>query len=119
MRISDWSSDVCSSDLRCSGETEALTDIGAHREGNRGRSKSRIGGYFAVAVALHAIAYGFADDVHAGDGTAYEDCPVNGTAIYPRSEEPTSELQSLMRISYAVFCMKQKHNKRRVHGQPQ
>src|SRR3546814_19062301 len=85
MRISDWSSDVCSSDLRCSGETEALTDIGAHREGNRGRSKSRIGGYFAVAVALHAIAYGFADDVHAGDGTAYEDCPVNGTAIYPVS----------------------------------
>src|SRR3546814_2889131 len=31
-------------------------------------------------------------------------------AIHPRSEEHTSELQSLMRISYAVFCLKQKKN---------
>src|SRR3546814_6010235 len=29
---------------------------------------------------------------------------------FARSEENTSELQSLMRISYAVFCLKQKHN---------
>src|SRR3546814_6657938 len=35
---------------RCFGETEALTDIGAHREGTRGRSKSRYGGSFDVAV---------------------------------------------------------------------
>src|SRR3546814_9180135 len=32
-----------------------------------------------------------------------------------RSEEHTSELQSLMRISYAVFCLKKKTNKRRIH----
>src|SRR3546814_2418260 len=32
------------------------------------------------------------------------------TAMYPRSEEHTSELQSLMRISYAVFCLKKKNN---------
>src|SRR3546814_7546094 len=32
-------------------------------------------------------------------------------AMPPRSEEHTSELQSLMRISYAVFCLKQKHTK--------
>src|SRR3546814_6597359 len=31
--------------------------------------------------------------------------------IYARSEEHTSELQSLMRISYAVFCLKKKHNR--------
>src|SRR3546814_9034276 len=38
-------------------------------------------------------------------------CPIDGTK--PRSEEHTSELQSLMRISYAVFCLKKKitHNK--------
>src|SRR3546814_2149532 len=36
--------------------------------------------------------------------------PVSGSAYtYSRSEEHTSELQSLMRISYAVFCLKQKH----------
>src|SRR3546814_8383206 len=33
-------------------------------------------------------------------------------ALGPRSEEHTSELQSLMRISYAVFCLKKKHTKR-------
>src|SRR3546814_7935121 len=34
----------------------------------------------------------------------------NGAAAQPRSEEHTSELQSLMRISYAVFCLKKKKN---------
>src|SRR3546814_2909376 len=47
-------------------------------------------------------------------------CPVRGhsnvqgdrtTGIYERSEEHTSELQSLMRISYAVFCLKKKKTK--------
>src|SRR3546814_1357145 len=37
-------------------------------------------------------------------------CPDSG-ARHPRSEEHTSELQSLMRISYAVFCLKKKTNK--------
>src|SRR3546814_5523850 len=36
----------------------------------------------------------------------------------PRSEEHTSELQSLMRISYAVFCLKKKNNKEK-HRQPE
>src|SRR3546814_6157058 len=41
------------------------------------------------------LAAGGSDDIHFGD-----------QILYPRSEEHTSELQSLMRISYAVFCMK-------------
>src|SRR3546814_2047151 len=41
------------------------------------------------------------------------------TSALPRSEEHTSELQSLMRISYAVFCLKKKkENRRRLHQQP-
>src|SRR3546814_6013838 len=36
---------------------------------------------------------------------------IRGTATFDRSEEHTSELQSLMRISYAVFCLKKKKNK--------
>src|SRR3546814_6559474 len=36
--------------------------------------------------------------------------------IAPRSEEHTSELQSLMRISYAVFCLKKKKNKHKYHN---
>src|SRR3546814_7945783 len=37
----------------------------------------------------------------------------------PRSEEHTSELQSLMRISYAVFCLKKKNNSHQVHNKGQ
>src|SRR3546814_5895237 len=37
-------------------------------------------------------------------------CPTAGAIAIPRSEEHTSELQSLMRISYAVFCLKKKKN---------
>src|SRR3546814_5029193 len=36
---------------------------------------------------------------------------IHGSVRWPRSEEHTSELQSLMRISYAVFCLKKKKNK--------
>src|SRR3546814_4043119 len=38
--------------------------------------------------------------------------------VHPRSEEHTSELQSLMRISYAVFCLKQKKNIRSINDDP-
>src|SRR3546814_4932207 len=41
--------------------------------------------------------------------------PAVGRLLRVRSEEHTSELQSLMRISYAVFCLKQKINTHRVH----
>src|SRR3546814_8406376 len=40
-----------------------------------------------------------------------------GGAARPRSEEHTSELQSLMRISYAVFCLKKKNNIKKIHKQ--
>src|SRR3546814_9101852 len=39
-------------------------------------------------------------------------------ALYPRSEEHTSELQSLMRISYAVFCLKKKTIMTSLHSSP-
>src|SRR3546814_6869576 len=103
MRISDWSSDVCSSDLAAFF----------------GR-----GGYVAGIAALHAF-----------EGSAFLAWPVEiggsesmlviwllamaASAVVAlaigavslrttRSEEHTSELQSLMRISYAVFCLKKK-----------
>src|SRR3546814_8218371 len=44
------------------------------------------------------------------------ECPDrNRLTIFPRSEEHTSELQSLMRISYAVFCLKKKKYKIYIH----
>src|SRR3546814_5295510 len=54
------------------------------------------------------------DDRLLGDGRPVDALRQAGRARYgvhrPRSEEHTSELQSLMRISYAVFCLKQKNN---------
>src|SRR3546814_9918266 len=107
MRISDWSSDVCSSDLHCRrrrGPDAAdpavprprrLPDaVTAAHPGLDGRPAPRRRG------AAPAVAGG------------QQRRPVRaGRAPRPgRSEEHTSELQSLMRISYAVFCLKKKKN---------
>src|SRR3546814_5480084 len=63
----------------------------------------------AVARVLQAVAVG-TDAVEAGDEAQVLDraCAQQGLPRVCRSEEHTSELQSLMRISYAVFCLKKK-----------
>src|SRR3546814_6740300 len=104
MRISDWSSDVCSSDLR--GEVERLGAIGRHRHADDAARmadhegdafRRRLGGrHDQVALVL---AVGVVDD---------DDELAGGDRRDGRSAEHTSELQSLMRISYAVFCLKKK-----------
>src|SRR3546814_1214969 len=85
MRISDWSSDVCSSDLPCAGSLQPRPDPPSQRQ-------SADDGAHRRGVA------------HAGSRRPCPCDPVGGW----RSEEHTSELQSLMRISYAVFCLKKK-----------
>src|SRR3546814_10601170 len=103
MRISDWSSDVCSSDLpaavyedQCSIKTEAAqVDL---RIAGVALSCSRDAGIGAEKVAKECVEVG---RPRALDFLAREN----------RSEEHTSELQSLMRISYAVFCLKNKKKK--------
>src|SRR3546814_4613842 len=118
MRISDWSSDVCSSDLR-DRETE-VDGPENHRlgrtEGNdihmiqRHCGADRCGHTRNQALALHR---------RLSPGrrlrpAAFLLCVLGmldhkGNRRRHRSEEHTSELQSLMRISYAVFCLKQKN----------
>src|SRR3546814_8149934 len=120
MRISDWSSDVCSSDLALDARetVEARGDLvvgNAHVQRHRDRSErvlhivasrhrqvdARNRAAIAIAVAHHdveAVTVGARRHIgatHVGLGRE-------------RSEEHTSELQSLMRISYAVFCLKKK-----------
>src|SRR3546814_5177706 len=91
MRISDWSSDVCSS------------DVGHHRRVAAGKRRR-----FAPALAGGQIDVEQMELVVArADRAMIVD---HEAAI--RSEEHTSELQSLMRISYAVFCLKKKKNLR-------
>src|SRR3546814_9017067 len=93
MRISDWSSDVCSSDLPCGfGEADL-----AGRWSLRGAVQQRDDD-FPPAGAQRDLRAG-RKTFRAADGT-----------VVARSEEHTSELQSLMRISYAVFCLKKKKN---------
>src|SRR3546814_6347145 len=107
MRISDWSSDVCSSDLHA----------GSHR----------LPDAFSVGDRQHA-GHGCVDQAHLcirlstkGRGGSGEELRLrrdlrmdlqadDNLPLAGRSEEHTSELQSLMRISYAVFCLKKKKN---------
>src|SRR3546814_10703803 len=113
MRISDWSSDVCSSDLRRALVEPAGLRAGAAQAGVaqwRGGDFVRGGGGGGAARAAVQPWLGRRDRQMGGraGGVGQSD---DGDA---RLEEHTSELQSLMRISYAVFCLKKK--KRRTYG---
>src|SRR3546814_10856782 len=99
MRISDWSSDVCSSDLLVAAPGDQVIDLvvvdALQRDG--------------VDLHLQAGVLGGGEAVH----HLVELAPA-GDRLELRSEEHTSELQSLMRISYAVFCLK-KNKKQQQH----
>src|SRR3546814_8232455 len=101
MRISDWSSDVCSSDLlkENPGLAERAAVTGSlHNLLTYPWISERVE---QGTLALH----GWWFDLETGD--------LWRTEPGSRSEEHTSELQSLMRISYAVFCLKKKINNHR------
>src|SRR3546814_5877420 len=112
MRISDWSSDVCSSDLAwqtedCPDGSSAYVEglkrpglasaavVDGYRRCREGRSCC--GRRIALLGARAERSAGTVGYSRFGQGAAAS-----------RSEEHTSELQSLMRISYAVFCLKKK-----------
>src|SRR3546814_9808446 len=112
MRISDWSSDVCSSDLfipqqlaGAEGQHAAGLDrhlyarlrIPADAAPLVPQDKGPEARNLHIFAASHRIAHQVQNPLHHCGGF--------------RSEEHTSELQSLMRISYAVFCLKKKNTK--------
>src|SRR3546814_9281486 len=108
MRISDWSSDVCSSDLiqdravwpRHRHRPDRLRRDGADRARNQAEDADW---RFLRVLARQGLA------AHARDRRQGRRVLL-GRHGARRSEEHTSELQSLMRISYAVFCLKKKKN---------
>src|SRR3546814_10235697 len=127
MRISDWSSDVCSSGSEVAGIADGLARVAL--ECVELSTGSRTGpGWIAVAAvgnesdiraeAVHRLLHRLAVR-HCDVGQRQQVAIVPGQVLLfflrdarpgamVRSEEHTSELQSLMRISYAVFCLKKK-----------
>src|SRR3546814_6225043 len=110
MRISDWSSDVCSSDLAGLFLIALVPEFWALCVG---RALGGAGqGTLLVAVQAYALSVvGPSQRTRAAavQVLGYNGGLIVGTGLgglLARSEEHTSELQSLMRISYAVFCLK-------------
>src|SRR3546814_10692064 len=105
MRISDWSSDVCSSDLekkRCSSSTVSTVPAASSRPASSPATSSGSSGTRPWARRA-------APSHWKKPATPVGMNIITSTNRMPwRSEEHTSELQSLMRISYAVFCLKKK-----------
>src|SRR3546814_2472016 len=109
LRISDWSSDVCSSDLPIRQGDFQIEHTAVER-------LARDSGFFDQPENPRFLDTARLDigphrgPAQAGEGVGHQ--PIAFAAGLPvgRSEEHTSELQSLMRISYAVFCLKNKRN---------
>src|SRR3546814_4672522 len=131
MRISDWSSDVCSSDLwRCTTSSVTLggsfnlphapvhTVVLPHALAYNAAAAPRAMERIATALGATSAAQGVFDLASAnGAPTSLREIGMRADDLdracdialqTPRSEEHTSELQSLMRISYAVICLKKK-----------
>src|SRR3546814_8860122 len=132
MRISDWSSDVCSSDLfQLPNIFRRLFAEGAFaaafiplfnqrmtKDGDQGEARAFAEAVLAVLIPVLIVFSAllliimpwvmglFASDALRADGATFDLAVL--MARIARSEEHTSELQSLMRISYAVFCLKKK-----------
>src|SRR3546814_7413927 len=131
MRISDWSSDVCSSDLAAAHAEPAV--VGPLHGIEQGLAPERPIARLIAVIDAPPIARRPFDQRRVaarppGLGARFRMDERIVRAIFPRavdrarprgdhhmagrrrSEEHTSELQSLMRTSYAVFCLKKKHN---------
>src|SRR3546814_6410282 len=123
MGISDWSSDVCSSELELvvqQGRARLLPAVAADQRVARGGEqiavdivdrRAQLRRLQAQENLLHQVIdigiVGAAPEIAAQAG-AIGRHPCGQIPVRLRSEEHTSELQSLMRISYAVFCVKKK-----------
>src|SRR3546814_1239320 len=113
MRISDWSSDVCSSDLTHNKRTTIRSWLGARGDAWGDWKWEATFGYGDFTqdqvrlneINLFALEKGIQTEFVPGSTTEVQ-CQSAEARAEGRSEEHTSELQSLMRISYAVFCLK-------------
>src|SRR3546814_8805938 len=121
MRISDWSSDVCSSDLLDDATGEVVASDRASGElgyvapvGRRSAPARRVEADPAPSPVVPTSGTGFRESTttpptsRSAKERAKAASAMHKAAAKRRSEEHTAELQSLMRTSYAVFCLKKK-----------
>src|SRR3546814_3159481 len=115
MRISDWSSDVCSSDLLDEEGKYLVGKREADSEGDEQGRERPDEPATQLDQVVHQRRAAVVDILHGSSRRSSPSCDGGispsgggGGASVWRSEEHTSELQSLMRISYAVFCLKKK-----------
>src|SRR3546814_4283952 len=117
MLISDWSSDVCSSDLTDGLDCRVLIiEIGLEMQFHSGLPyrlrTSRMPFWFRIAAILDLATSSAKPEslkttrVSTAGASSFRHATI---PLARRSEEHTSELQSLMRNSYAVFCLKKKN----------
>src|SRR3546814_9983078 len=123
MRISDWSSDVCSSDLACNVLRPAFGNLPAIRYDHEPIRQRHDGPHDVFDdqegdAALADFMKDRQDVIHLRRGQAGHDLIEQKKFRLrgERSEEHTSELQSLMRISYAVFCLKKKKTTKKIES---
>src|SRR3546814_4022184 len=103
MRISDWSSDACSSELRALSLSAAARNAEGKAIWSAGVWQN------TISPALQGTSSPSRRRCRRGEPLdPYEHLECISCRSLHRSEEHTSELQSLMRISYAVFCLKKK-----------
>src|SRR3546814_2076059 len=117
MRISDWSSDVCSSDLAVDQSARPGRGDEARKQLGDQQRRHAIGGGVLGGAEHQRQQRDFVADRR--DGQRGQDQPTPALPegdrhLSGRSEEHTSELQSLMRISYAVFCLKKKKKHKNI-----
>src|SRR3546814_1795412 len=123
MRISDWSSDVCSADLAAAVAHRNDSGCAQARRRPQAGDRVRTAGGLNAAMARPSVhgerawprQFQLPMSAPSPSPPAAPSAPIEKMSKAPRSpgwrrsEEHTSELQSLMRISYAVFCFKKKN----------
>src|SRR3546814_2443021 len=110
VRISDWSSDVCSSDLSALDPLYLRGLPCLHVQAARCRTVRK-----CACLCSHCGRWPARHSCTASGGRGADADISADSACAARSEEHTSELQSLMRISYAVFCLKKKLKHYNIH----
>src|SRR3546814_7397561 len=119
MRISDWSSDVCASDLKRQAMHHTYIGVKPIQKTEYGTANGVTEADLLAMTPIQTVSYSY--DTH-GNKTKETISGTSGAvSVAPysydsknrllRSEEHTSELKPLMRISYAVFCLKKKNKK--------